>query len=259
MKNSLTGVLGLLILEAALTPLSRGAEQRVPARYCPTSPIVVEAEHLEDQQQDDLRRWYVLEKAAKLPDDLEGAGDPATWVQGDHSAASTASGNRFLRLLPDTRRTHADKLIKGENFSPEPGKMAVLNYPVDFPEPGRYYVWVRAFSTGSEDNGLHVGLDGQWPESGQRMQWCEGKNTWRWQCAQRTEQKHCGEPMAIYLDIAETGPHQVQFSMREDGFAFDTFLLTRDRDYRPLNEADDESPTQELQPIPAGNNPAPVN
>ena len=70
----------------------------------------------------------------------------------------------YLEVLPDKRRNNKDKLIHGENFSNEPGKMALLVYPVHFNTPGRYYVWVRAYSTGSEDNGLHVGIDDTWPE-----------------------------------------------------------------------------------------------
>jgi len=73
-------------------------------------------------------------------------------------------GNDILEVLPDKRRNNKDKLIHGENFSNEPGKMALLVYPVHFNTPGRYYVWVRAYSTGSEDNGLHVGIDDTWPE-----------------------------------------------------------------------------------------------
>ncbi len=194
--------------------------------------IVVEAEHFESQSLEEERRWYEHKKSGSLPD-LEGSGNATTWTRGILSAATTASNKRLLRLLPDTRRTHDDKLIPGENFSNEPGKLAVLSYRVHFKQAGRYYVWVRAFSTGTEDNGLHVGLDGQWPQHGQRMQWCEGKNQWTWGCAQRTEEEHCGIPMEIYLDVNEPGIHTVRFSMREDGFAFDQFLLTRDREYRP--------------------------
>lgn len=194
--------------------------------------IVVEAEHFYAQEKDEKRKWYELKKSGTLPE-LPGAGNPTTWVRGILSASKTASGGRFLRLLPDTRQNHDDKLIRGDNFSPEPGEMAILSYKVHFDRPGRYYVWVRAFSTGTEDNGLHVGLDGNWPEHGQRMQWCEGKNMWTWGCAQRTEQEHCGVPMEIYLDIESPGVHSVQFSMREDGFAFDQFILTTDRDFQP--------------------------
>jgi hypothetical protein len=42
--------------------------------------------------------------------------------------------------------------------------------------------------------------------------------------------------MQIFLDVKSPGKHEVSFSMREDGFAFDQFLLTTDRDYRPQGE-----------------------
>lgn len=194
--------------------------------------IVVEAEHFVRQTLDEVRRWYVLENGGGLPS-LDGAGTPAQWTQSSTSASASASGKALVRSLPDTRTTHDDKLIKGTNFSDKPGTIAVLDYDVSFDRPGRYYVWVRAYSTGSEDNGLHVGLDGKWPPSGERMQWCSGKNQWTWNCAQRTKDQHCGVPMQIFLDVDEPGSHTVSFSMREDGFAMDQFLLTNDINYRP--------------------------
>lgn len=198
----------------------------------PESLVVVEAEDFGEQRKDDKRHWHVLRAGGEMPSGLPTA-DADRWIGKDGSVAAKASGEAFVRLLPDTRTTHDDKLIRGENFSPEPGQMAILDYPIEIEKPGRYYVWVRAYSTGTEDNGIHVGIDGEWPESGQRMQWCEGKRSWRWECAQRTQQNHCGEPMQIYLEIAEPGPHVVSFSMREDGFAFDQFVLSPDVQYRP--------------------------
>jgi hypothetical protein len=65
-----------------------------------------------------------------------------------------ASGGKSIQVLPDTRKSHVDKLIHGENFSEEPGKMAVLEYPFHAKEPGRYFVWARVFSRNSEDNAL---------------------------------------------------------------------------------------------------------
>ena len=212
--------------------------------------IVVEAEHFERQEKYDVRRWYVLEKSGDLPE-LPGAGEQTKWVRSILSAGTSASGKQFLRLLPDTRKTHDDQLIRGENFSAEPGKLAVLSYRVDFRKVGRYYVWVRAFSTGTEDNGLHVGVNGSWPEHGQRMQWCEGKHSWRWECAQRTEEKHCGVPMEIYLDIEKPGVHTVSFSMREDGFAFDQFVLTRNRAFRPKGTIQGETLVRQVSTLPS--------
>ena len=189
--------------------------------------VVVEAEHFAVQTDTETRKWHIT-SATQTPD---------VSLDGDENHAASASGGAYLEILPDTRRNHSMKLIHGENFSNEPGKLGVLVYPVRFKTPGRYYVWVRAYSTGSEDNGLHVGLDGAWPESGRRLQWCEGKNSWRWESKQRTEKQHCGEPHKIYLDIEQPGLHTIEFSMREDGFEFDKWLMTKERDFARPEDA----------------------
>ena len=188
--------------------------------------LVVEAEDFYKQSKSEIRQWY------RTTEDYA----PVVGRDEDGNHSATASGNTYIEILPDTRVTHADSLIRGENFSNEPGKMAIVHYKVKINNPGRYYVWVRAFSTGGEDNGIHVGLNGEWPEHGQRMQWCEGKNEWTWASKQRTKAVHCGVPQEIYLDIAESGAHEIQFSMREDGFEFDTFILTKDADYSPEDD-----------------------
>lgn len=188
--------------------------------------IAAEAEHFLTQTKTEKRAFYLTHSGS----------DSAITPDGDPPHLDGASGGAYLEILPDTRRDHSDELIKGTNFSPEPGKMAVVSYRTHFSTPGRYYVWVRAYSTGPEDNGLHVGLNGQWPESGQRLQWCQGKKTWRWDSNQRTDENHCGEPHKIYLDIDQPGEHLVSFSMREDGFEFDKWFMTTDRNFvRPTD------------------------
>lgn len=183
--------------------------------------LAVEAEHFYKQNKDETRRWYI--HSSKQLSEVTPDGDPG------HVAG--ASGGAYLEVLPDTRRTHDDKLISGTNFSNSPGQLAVLYYKAYFNTPGRYYVWVRAYSTGSEDNGIHVGLDGEWPDHGQRMQWCAGKKQWFWESKQRTQEVHCGVAHEIYIDVKEAGEHELMFSLREDGFEFDKFILTQDRDF----------------------------
>ena len=183
--------------------------------------VAVEAEHFYQQSMTETRAFHLT----------TADNTPGVKPDGDPNHIAGASGGAYLEILPDTRRTHGDKLIRGTNFSPQPGKLAVLSYKVNFTTPGRYYVWVRAHSTGSEDNGLHVGIDGEWPETGQRLQWCEGKRTWRWESKQRTEKQHCGEPHKIYLDIDKPGIHTISFSMREDGFEFDKWFMTTRREF----------------------------
>jgi len=183
--------------------------------------VAVEAEHFFKQELDDVRAWYLTtaDKEAGLKPD----GDP------NHTGG--AGGGAYLEILPDTRKNHGEKLIKGENFVNEPGKMAVLSYKVYFNTPGKYYVWCRVYPTGTEDNGLHVGIDGAWPESGQRLQF-GGKKRWMWDSRQRTEKVHTGVRGLLFLDVEKAGEHTISFSMREDGFEFDQWLMTTDKDFK---------------------------
>jgi hypothetical protein len=185
--------------------------------------VVVEAEHFYKQTLDEVRQWHITAPGSY----------PSVLPDHDPVHLEGTSNNAYIELLPDTRVDHGDKLIHGENFSNVPGKLAIIHYKVHFNTPGRYYVWVKAYSTGTEDNGLHVGLNDEWPDSGQRMQWCEGKHTWRWESKQRTPQQHCGVPHLIYLDIDKSGVHEIQFSMREDGFEMDKWLMTTDMNFNP--------------------------
>ncbi len=193
--------------------------------------IAVEAEHFSSQRAHKTRRWYITSASSK----------PTVKPDPDPSHHASASGKAYLEILPDTRVTHADKLTHGVNFSNKAGQMAILDYHVKFNTPGRYYVWVRAYSSGSEDNGIHVGINNTWPATGQRLQWCKGKRSWWWESKQRTQKNHCGEPYKIFLDIPKPGFYTISFSMREDGFEFDKFLLTRDRNFKRPTDAGPKS------------------
>ncbi len=169
--------------------------------------ILVEAEDFFSQRANEVRSWC---RSDDCPDGWERIGT-----------------DDYIALVPDTRKTHDDELVRGENFSGQPGKMAIVSYNVDFPSAGRWYLWVRVHALGTEDNGIHAGLNGDWPESGARVQYCEGRGRWHWDSRQRTRDQHCGVPGGLWLDVPSAGTHNVEFSMREDGFVFDAFYLTR--------------------------------
>ncbi len=179
--------------------------------------IAVEAEDFIDQEKTNVREWFVIENGT--------TGTPTP--DPDANNSNGASGGKYIEILPDTRVTHGDPLTVGTNFSNTPGALAIVNYKVNFSTTGKYFVWVRAYSTGTEDNGVHVGIDGQWPTSGARMQWCAGKNAWTWESKQRTDANHCGEEQKIFLNVNTPGIHTVSFSMREDGFEMDKFILSK--------------------------------
>jgi len=141
----------------------------------------------------------------------------------------SASGKANLELLPDTRVTHDDPTSGGPDGSlwGAPGPGPSIDYLVNFPEPGQYLVYVKTYSTGSEDNGIHVGINGTKPASGKRMQTCK-KRKWVWTSAQRTNEEHCGVPKQIWLDVPAAGPNKITFYAREDGFELDQILFLKE-------------------------------
>jgi len=195
--------------------------------------VAVEAEDFVAQSNDSIRRWYVTTPNTIAPD----FPDP----DGNH--ASSASGQSYIEILPDNRTNHDEVLIRyvddetDANFSPTPGRMGVLSYPIYFNSAGLYVFWARAFSTGPEDNGLHVGINGTWPESSSRVQLCPGKHQWTWSSAQRRPENHCGVPKTVLLSVPTPGLHTIQLSMREDGFELDKFILTKDFNFTPEGES----------------------
>lgn len=202
--------------------------------------VAVEAEFFYKQTKPEIRTWYRTSK-----NEL-----PSVGRDDDEQHCYGASNNAYIEVLPDERVTHSDKIIPGENFTDVPGLIAIVHYKVKFNTPGRYYVWARAMCTGGEDNGLHVGLNGEWPEHGQRMQWCDGRGHWTWGNKQRTNEEHCGRPHEIYLDIEKAGVYEIQFSMREDGFEFDKFVLTKNINYVPIEEGPEVNLAQGTTPEP---------
>ena len=89
--------------------------------------VAVEAEHFFQQASSDIRGWYLTSSGSSAKCEIQT--EIRTMSQAPVEGA-------YLELLPDTRRTHGDKLIRGTNFSPQPGKLAVLHYKVHFQNPG---------------------------------------------------------------------------------------------------------------------------
>lgn len=199
--------------------------------------VHIEAEQFTKQTNDDTRRWHRFSEKSQ----------PKIDPDGDEPHLKGASGGGYVEVLPDTRRSHDDKLIRGENFTEDGGKMAVLTYKVRIINPGRYFIWVRAYSTTTEDNGVHFGLNGTWPASGARWQTTK-KHGWHWDCRQRTKRVHTGVPMQLWLDFDKPGDHEIHMSMREDGTEVDQIALARDRNWRPADMKRQRTDTPIVEP-----------
>ncbi len=187
--------------------------------------VAVEAEHFIAQDLTQTRAFHVVSTI----------NDPGIRPDADTSHAADASGRAYVEVLPDTHVTESDPATEGINISNTPGQHAVLSYRVSFNRGGRYYFWARTFSTGSSDNSLHVGLNGEWPESGRRWQSVR-RNSWHWACRRRTSQVPAGEAFSSFIEVPGPGDHLVQISMHEDGFELDKWILARGVVFEPEGE-----------------------
>ncbi|WP_221029489.1 DUF5060 domain-containing protein [Actomonas aquatica] len=190
--------------------------------------VAVEAEHFIAQDLTQTRAFHLVSTI----------NDPGVRPDPDPNHATSASGRAYVEVLPDTLTTDDEPATEGINISNTPGQHAVLSYRVRFSRGGRYYFWARHYATGTADNSVHVGLNGEWPESGRRWQSLR-RNAWVWDCKQRTSQVPAGEPYSSYLDIPGPGDHLIQISMHEDGFELDKWVLARGVVFEP----DGEGPT----------------
>lgn len=167
-----------------------------------------------------------------LTDPTTPAVDPSMDPDPNHS--DLAVGNTYIELLPDYR-VHEDDPFIGPNGEQglwnTPGTGPIATYIIDFPEAGRYYVHARALSTGKEDNGIHFGLDGDWPDSSKRHQFCTSGQGWKWSSRQRDsggEDNPCGVDHTSWITVDTPGTHTFALSAREDGFELDRIILIKD-------------------------------
>lgn len=157
-----------------------------------------------------------------------GTGQTEDDPDGNH--ADSASGGVYLEVLPDYRVTDEDAFHPdGSLWNAFQGPELTYN-SINFPEAGRYYVHLRAYSTGTEDNGAHIGLAGDFPPQARRMQWCSGKHQWTWSSAQRDSGGNgsCGREKTVFIDIPNPGSHEINIQAREDGFELDRVVFIKD-------------------------------
>ena len=135
------------------------------------------------------------------------------------TALPTASAGRAMEA--------ADK-GGGNSYPTDYGtKSPWLEYDVNFPAAGRWYVWVRGIAGGSTVgtcDTCQVGLDATATCSAEAITGFD--RDWQWSA--KTE-----AGTVAYLDVVAAGPHTVNLWMYEDGFIVDRLLLTRDATFVP--------------------------
>ena len=134
--------------------------------------------------------------------------DTKDWVR------RTELGRTGWQFLPDTRVTSRDRLIRGVNFWDFPDDdTPYIEYEFEVEQAGEYLAEVAALHRGTEDNGAHMWLNGQWVL--ERIQWCQ-PNRWVYSSALRLNSNSCGVQGSAIVQL-QAGTNVMRMGAREDG------------------------------------------
>ncbi|HEX7901161.1 MAG TPA: hypothetical protein VF950_25610 [Planctomycetota bacterium] len=135
------------------------------------------------------------------------------WVK--VTAPAGYSGTGALQATPN------ENVLNEEDFVE---KSPRIDFEVEFPKAGTYFVWVRGLGADQEDNSCHVGLDGKAVASADKI--AEFDTEWTW-----TKDTKDGEDATLKIDAP--GKRTLNVWMREDGFILDRIILTTDKTFTP--------------------------
>ena len=226
--------------------------------------VSIEAEHYtsQDNTEDFMTEWYTFEAGEPDPNvscvtnTVCTSGNRPMCNQygncdGDDIDPADASNNAYVEALPDRRRDDSEAQTGNLGVTDQPQRGPILHYSVNFTTPGRYYAWARARGQGPAANGLHIGIDGDWPDnttvnnenSGMRWQF---RNGWEWTQNRRGARTHTGgvsggRDSNVWIEVSTAGVHDVTIGMREDGLEFDKLVLARDAGFEPQGDGPAET------------------
>lgn len=134
-----------------------------------------------------------------------------------------ATGERVMKGLPD------DGFKQNQNFV---GVSARLDYEVNFVHSGEHFIVMRGFGDDYRGDTLHVGLNGEFVETADRM--FATRNTLSW------SNETLDDVVASFI-VDSPGYHVVNVWMREDGFMLDKLLISRNPAFFPTGDGPPES------------------
>ncbi|KAB7627888.1 Ig-like domain-containing protein [Alkalilimnicola sp. S0819] len=107
-----------------------------------------------------------------------------------------------------------------------------LDYEVEFQQAGTHYLWLRGLGTSGASDSVHVGLNGQRQEGGDRLANFGPSFGW--------SNMAMGQRIAT-IEVPAPGRHTINVWMREAGFQLDRLLLSPAADYVPEGEGPAQS------------------
>jgi len=174
-------------------------------------------------------RW--VERAQVFPVSSEGP----TTIEAEHFAGNTPSSDGFKWERQQSPSGYTDEGAmaalpdRGSQNDPAKVTAARLDYLVNFTEPGRYFLWLRATGANHGGDSVHAGLDMKIEPWGNNLGTGSGRWTWI-----RHRPFHVDQP----------GVRLFSLWMREDGTVLDRLLFTADDKFEP--DADQRAPDKAL-------------
>jgi len=110
-----------------------------------------------------------------------------------------------------------------------------VDYEIEFSSTGTHYVWIRGTGPTGADNSVHVGLDGAFVATSDRITPLPRPDI-GW--VART----MDGGLVATVNVSSTGLHTLNLYMREDGSIVDKLLLTTNAAFVPTGLGPDESP-----------------
>lgn len=144
------------------------------------------------------------------------------------------SGSGAMDTLPNTGRA-----INEQNHITQSPR---LDFCINFPRSGIYYIWLRAYARSGSDDSLHVGLNGASPDNynWRATGWPAGSYSWA----------RSSSATPLRVNVPSAGVHTFNVWMREDGTILDKILLTTDSTLTPTGTGPAESSRQNTDPLP---------
>jgi hypothetical protein len=127
------------------------------------------------------------------------------------------NGVAYMQALPKNGANHNTNYLTD---SPR------LDYRITITNPGPYYVWVRGQALASDEDSLHVGVDGSAQQASDRMDGFEPYGNWVWT-------NHTRDESEAVVTFPDPGPYLINIWMRESGVRLDKIIFTQEENYQP--------------------------
>ena len=171
-------------------------------------------------QQDSMSQGVVVIEAEHYTGRL--ATETHSWEQ-----SVLPSGTVVMKGLPD-----GDGFKQNSGFV---GTTARMDFLVNFNQTGVHYIAVRGYGESYRSDSLHMGLNGAFVETADRV--FVGRNNLTW------SQETIDDVVASVV-IDSVGEHTVNVWMRESGFMLDKILLSKAEHFVPHGDGPPESPRE---------------